>query len=188
MELKFKENIDVNSFTFKKRVIEEGMSLLEYKRNYLSNDINFVCMIAFINNLVENDLIIETLSNGDKIEEKMYTIVEPIFKEKVLSNEEYLDSYRIIVQNIKEYLDREHTIHSNIAGVLFDFIDLFGEVDTKALTDTLTMAMSAFEKKANVKEKPKKTDEQIKEDVLKDIDNMKMKALIEKYKKQEAAE
>ena len=35
MEIKLKEQVNVNSLTFKKRVIEEAIELLGRKRNYI---------------------------------------------------------------------------------------------------------------------------------------------------------
>ena len=60
MEIKLKEQVNVNSLTFKKRVIEEAIELLGRKRNYIDNDIlpnNLPIEIeSTIIRLLQNDL------------------------------------------------------------------------------------------------------------------------------------
>ena len=128
MEIKMKEKVNVKGFTFKKRVIEESVELLGRKRNYVLNDIKFVAMIAFTNNLVENNLIISTLHDEKELENKMITVVEPLFEQEIVK-EGYRESFDEIVIDIEDYMFREYEMRSSTAGFLYDFFQDLGEIN-----------------------------------------------------------
>ena len=106
MEIKLKEQVNVNSLTFKKRVIEEAIELLGRKRNYIDNDIDFVVMITFVNGLAENNVVIESLYDEANLETKISTEIEPLFEKEVLNKEDRLAVYKDIVNQMKEYMKR----------------------------------------------------------------------------------
>lgn len=196
MEIKLKEQVNVNSLTFKKRVIEEAIELLGRKRNYIDNDIDFVVMITFVNGLAENNVIIESLYNEANLETKISTEIEPLFEEEVLNKEDRLAVYKDIVSQMKEYMKREAANRLSMAGVVYDLLDELGNMPIEDLVKNITSIISSgiFNSlnSSEAKEvEPKQTDEEIKQEVLEDIDNLKMKALIEKFtreNKEDAAE
>lgn len=186
MEIKLKEQVNVNSLTFKKRVIEEAIELLGRKRNYIDNDIDFVVMITFVNGLVENNVIIESLYDEANLETKISTEIEPLFEEEVLNKEDRLAVYKDIVSQMKEYMKREAANRVSIAGVIYDLLEELGNMPIEDLVKNITSIISSgiFNSlnSSEAKEvEPKQTDEEIKQEVLEDIDNLKMKALIEKF-------
>lgn len=186
MEIKLKEQVNVNSLTFKKRVIEEAIELLGRKRNYIDNDIDFVVMITFVNGLVENNVIIESLYDEANLETKISTEIEPLFEEEVLNKEDRLAVYKDIVSQMKEYMKREAANRVSIAGVIYDLLEELGNMPVEDLVKNITSIISSgiFNSlnSSEAKEvEPKQTDEEIKQEVLEDIDNLKMKALIEKF-------
>lgn len=191
MEIKKKENVNVNSYTFKKRVIEEALELLGRKRNYILNDLRFITMITFTNNLVENNLVIESLYNVDDIENKMANIVEPLFKEEVLDKPEALESFNEIVSELQDYMEREVEMRLTISGFLYDFAEDLGGV---SMEDLVKLINQTIDRVGGLKTK-KLEDSEIKSEALKDIErakkrveDAKMRALIEKYTKQEGPE
>ena len=186
MEIKLKEQVNVNSLTFKKRVIEEAIELLGRKRNYIDNDIDFVVMITFVNGLAENNIVIESLYDEANLETKISTEIEPLFEKEVLNKEDRLAVYKDIVSQMKEYMKREAANRVSIAGVIYDLLEELGNMPVEDLVKNITSIISSgiFNSlnSSEVKEvEPKQTDEEIKQEVLEDIDNLKMKALIEKF-------
>ena len=186
MEIKLKEQVNVNSLTFKKRVIEEAIELLGRKRNYIDNDIDFVVMITFVNGLAENNVIIESLYDEANLETKISTEIEPLFEKEVLNKEDRLTVYKDIVSQMKEYMKREAANRVSIAGVIYDLLEELGNMPIEDLVKNITSIISSgiFNSlnSSEAKEvEPKQTDEEIKQEVLEDIDNLKMKALIEKF-------
>ena len=186
MEIKLKEQVNVNSLTFKKRVIEEAIELLGRKRNYIDNDIDFVVMITFVNGLAENNVVIESLYDEANLETKISTEIEPLFEKEVLNKEDRLAVYKDIVGQMKEYMKREAANRVSIAGVIYDLLEELGNMPIEDLVKNITSIISSgiFNSlnSSEAKEvEPKQTDEEIKQEVLEDIDNLKMKALIEKF-------
>ena len=186
MEIKLKEQVNVNSLTFKKRVIEEAIELLGRKRNYIDNDIDFVVMITFVNGLAENNVVIESLYDEANLETKISTEIEPLFEKEVLNKEDRLAVYKDIVSQMKEYMKREAANRVSIAGVIYDLLEELGIMPIEDLVKNITSIISSgiFNSlnSSEAKEvEPKQTDEEIKQEVLEDIDNLKMKALIEKF-------
>lgn len=186
MEIKLKEQVNVNSLTFKKRVIEEAIELLGRKRNYIDNDIDFVVMITFVNGLAENNVVIESLYDEANLETKISTEIEPLFEKEVLNKEDRLAVYKDIVSQMKEYMKRETANRVSIAGVIYDLLEELGNMPIEDLVKNITSIISSgiFNSlnSSEAKEvEPKQTDEEIKQEVLEDIDNLKMKALIEKF-------
>ena len=186
MEIKLKEQVNVNSLTFKKRVIEEAIELLGRKRNYIDNDIDFVVMITFVNGLAENNVVIESLYDEANLETKISTEIEPLFEKEVLNKEDRLAVYKDIVSQMKEYMKREAANRVSIVGVIYDLLEELGNMPIEDLVKNITSIISSgiFNSlnSSEAKEvEPKQTDEEIKQEVLEDIDNLKMKALIEKF-------
>ena len=186
MEIKLKEQVNVNSLTFKKRVIEEAIELLGRKRNYIDNDIDFVVMITFVIGLAENNIVIESLYDEANLETKISTEIEPLFEKEVLNKEDRLAVYKDIVSQMKEYMKREAANRVSIAGVIYDLLEELGNMPIEDLVKNITSIISSgiFNSlnSSEAKEvEPKQTDEEIKQEVLEDIDNLKMKALIEKF-------
>mgnify|MGYP003293953804 FL=1 len=185
MEIKMKEKVNVKGFTFKKRVIEESIELLGRKRNYVLNDIKFVAMIAFTNNLVENNLIIETLYDEKELENKMLEVVEPLFTQEIVK-EGYKESFEEIIMDIEDYMYREYEMRSTISGFLYDLFHDLGEVDINEMANNIKAATEQVVKAIPTKQtltedKPFTTDREIKLKALEEVDNLKMKALMEQY-------
>lgn len=181
MEFKMKEKVMFNSFTFKKRVIEETIELLRNRNNYIVNDIYFTTMICFLNNMVEENLILNALASEDGLEEKMTEIVEPMYLEYVVKNEEAKDSFEDIVYQIIDFMDREYTIQQSGAGMLSKIMDTLGSLTMEDITKII-MQLAPLLKQINPK--VEKTNEEIKQEAKQDIENLKMKALIEKFQRE----
>ena len=181
MEFKMKEKVMFNSFTFKKRVIEETIELLRNRNNYIDNDIYFTTMICFLNNMVEENLILNTLASEEDLEDKMMAIVEPMFEEYVVKNEEAYDSFEDISYQILEYMDREFVIQQSGAGMLNKIMDTLGSLTMEDITKIM-MQVTPLLKQMNPE--VAKANEEIKQEAKQDIENLKMKALIEKFQRE----
>ena len=99
MELKLKEGVKVNSFTFKKEVEENVLAFFE-KENFLENDVFFYTMICMLDAMAENNVIIEALADDDKIMETMVKDIEPLYEQYIKNNEENYKVFLNIVEDI----------------------------------------------------------------------------------------
>ena len=192
MEIKFKENVNVESFTFKKAVEENVISMIELNNKYLHNDICFYTMIAFLNNLCEDNTIIDLLSAEDKTLDNIENEIEPLFKEKIINNEEYLKAFNEIVDDLSNYYCEDVLNKRTISGLLYSIagtLSEFSEADLTGLVKTMKEAIEQGADKLNInipeiKAKMKQAvdgETLTEEEVKKDIENLKMKALVEKY-------
>lgn len=184
MEIKMKEKVDINTFTFKKRVIDETLELLGDKYNYVLNDIYFTTMVTFLNSLVENNLILDSLSDEKKLEHNMYSIVEPMFKKEVLDIPERYDVYEDIVMQIEQYLNREVELNKTISGLIHNVYNVLGNM---SIPDVLSIINNTIDQantiKKSLKSVDEETDQKIETEVKKDIEDLKMQAFIEQFKK-----
>lgn len=187
MKFELKEKVNVESLAFKKRVIGEAIELLGKGRNYTNTDIEFATMIAFLNNLCVNNVVIDALYDNDKVEEKIVKDVEPMFKEEVLDKEDRKLAYNDIIKQIKEYMDREVINRRSISGTIYDILEELGSLSVEDLLKTVMSFADIFTELVD-KPKQEKRDEEAREKAVAEIDNLKMKALIEKFMKQEKEE
>lgn len=187
MEIKMKEKVNTNSFTFKKRVIEESIELLGRKMNYVENDVYFVTMISFLNNMVENNLIIETLYDENNLEAKMYEVVEPLFEQYVLADENILTDFNNIAEQIVAYMERETKLRCHVTGYIYDLTQELGGLPVEDLKIMIDSLLNIIGMKSG-KVAPKKTDAEIKQEAKQDIENLKMKALIEQFQRESREE
>lgn len=183
MEIKMKENVKVDTFTFKKRVIEESLELLGRKRNYVDNDVRFVVMICFLNNMVENNLIIETLHDEEQIENIMIDTVEPLYNEHIKANPNVLAEFNDVVSQLLEYEQREVAMRNTLAGFAYDIITELGDLSYGDAQNLINQIMTLLQTNI-IKPVSKQKDESIKQEVQNDIQDLKMKALIEKFQRE----
>lgn len=183
MEIKMKEKVNTGSFTFKKRVIEETVELLGRKMNYVENDIYFVTMISFLNNMVENNLIIEALYDEKSLEDKMYEIVEPMYEKYILGDDKVLADFNDVAKQVVDYMKREVELRHHLTGFAYDLIQDLGGLQVDELKQMLTSLLNIIGAK-DKKAAPRKTDEELKTEVKQDIEDLKMKALIEKFQRE----
>lgn len=187
MEFKFKETINVNSFTFKKQVIEETIDLLGEKKNYVRNDIAFYTMIAFLDNMIEENMLIEALGEDKNLMDKLYDVIEPLYIEHIQKNEENYRVFTDIVEQLEEYLEREVMNKHSIPGLLYTVLEEIGNMKP----DEIVKLFELFEqqvltrmkdnKKVSTKEvqKPQR-EKQLQMD--EPIDNKKIEELINEFK------
>lgn len=181
MEIKMKEKVNVQGFTFKKRVIEDSIELLGIRRNYVLNDIKFIVMIAFVNNLVENNLIIEILHDEKELESKMIDIVEPLFAQEIIK-EGYQESFNEIVDDVEDYMFRMYESNNTLAGMLYTIAESFGDTNIEELINIVKKLaeQNLFPNTKSITS-TSKTDKEVKAQSIDDVENVKMKALMEKY-------
>lgn len=187
MEFKFKETINVNSFTFKKQVIEETIDLLGEKKNYVRNDIAFYAMIAFLDNMIEENMLIEALGEDKNLMDKLYDVIEPLYIEHIQKNEENYKVFIDIVEQLEEYFEREVMNKHSIPGLLYTVLEEIGNMKP----DEIVKLFELFEqqvltrmkdnKKVSTKEvqKPQR-EKQLQMD--EPIDNKKIEELINEFK------
>ena len=186
MEYKLKENVKVDSLTFKKKVLEETIDLMGVIKNYTTTDLEFNLMLGFLDNIMDGNSLLETLAHSKGLIEEIEGKIEPLFNEVVVSNELYLKIYNDLYNELKEYADREIINNHNITGLLYNIMEELGNLSQEDLMAAVNQVMvwAANKFVPVVKAGVDKKEEKKVETTPVDVQDQKMLELIEKFKNQ----
>jgi hypothetical protein len=186
MEYKLKENVKVDSLTFRKKVLEETIDLMGVIKNYTTTDLEFNLMLGFLDNIMDGNSLLEVLAHSKGLIEEIENKIEPLFNEVVVSNELYLQAYNDLYNELKEYADREIINNHNITGLLYNIMEELGNLSQEdmmaAVNQVLVWATNKFVPVA--KASTEKKEEKKVETTSTDVQDQKMLELIEKFKNQ----
>lgn len=186
MEYKIKEKINVNSLTFRKKVIEETIDLLGYIKNYTTTGIKFNLMLSFLDNLIEGDILLEKLAESTRLLDDIQSTVEPLYNELILSNEENLNAYNEILEELSQYCDREMKNNRHITGLFYSLFNEIGSLTQDELILMISQLVNSIYGGINTKQNiPSVKNKELKKEVIDNkIEDQKMAELIEKFKTQ----
>lgn len=188
MEYKIKENVNVNSLTFKKKVLEETIDLMGVIRNYTHSDLEFNLMLGFLDNLIDGNSLLEALAHSTGLIAEIESKVEPLFNEVVVKNEEYYKVYNSLYNEMKDYAEREVTNNHNITGLLYTLIDELGSLTQEEMMATINQvvlwAANKFVPTQQAQTPQPKKEKEKTEIMPTEIQDKKMLELIEKFKNQ----
>lgn len=186
MEYKLKENVKVDSLTFRKKVLEETIDLMGVIKNYTATDLEFNLMLGFLDNMIEGDTLLESLAQSTRLVNEIEDKIEPLYQDIIVNNELNLQTYNSLLEELKDYCDREVESNRRITGLLYTILEEVGDLNQEQLMDIVNqvvdLASNGFMQKMkyNIKEEkpviaPKKTPEEIK------IENEKILELVNKF-------
>ena len=188
MEYKIKENVKVDSLTFRKKVLEETIDLMGVIKNYTASDLEFNLMVGFLDNLIDGNSLLEALAHSSGLLEEIESKVEPLFNEVVVGNELYLHAYNSLYEELKEYAEREIVNNHNITGLLYNIIEELGSLTQEemmaAINQLVMWAANKFVPMTAPKKEEKEDKKQKTETAPVEIQDQKMLELIEKFKSQ----
>ena len=185
MEYKLKENVNVNSLTFRKKVIEETIDLMGGIKNYTKTNIEFNLMLGFLDNVIDGDTLLESLAESTRLLNEIEDKIEPLYQEIIIGNAKNLEVFNSLLQELIDYCDREVESNRRITGLLYTLLDEMGNLSQEEIINlinqTVELAANHFvpkQKAATVKDeetKSIKTAEEIK------IENEKILELVNKF-------
>lgn len=186
MEYKLKENVKVDSLTFRKKVLEETIDLMGVIKNYTATDLEFNLMLGFLDNMIEGDTLLESLAQSTRLVNEIEDKIEPLYQDIIVNNELNLQAYNSLLEELKDYCEREVESNRRITGLLYTILEEVGDLNQEQLMDIVNqvvdLASNGFMQKMkyNIKEEkpviaPKKTPEEIK------IENEKILELVNKF-------
>ena len=188
MEYKIKENVKVDSLTFRKKVLEETIDLMGVIKNYTASDLEFNLMLGFLDNLIDGNSLLEALAHSSGLLEEIESKVEPLLNKVVVGNELYLHTYNSLYEELKEYAEREIVNNHNITGLLYNIIEELGSLTQEemmaAINQLVMWAANKFVPMTAPKKEEKEDKKQKIETAPVEIQDQKMLELIEKFKSQ----
>lgn len=176
MKFKQKEAFNFKSFTERKRIIEEVLDLLVVRSNFTSTDIHFYTMMAFVNAMVEENIIVYCMAEEDKLMDKLLNEVEPAFEELTQDDMIY-GYYHSIVDEVEDYMLREFENNQSFVSIINRGLEMLGELDYVKVFETIRSLMP----ETIQKEMPKTT-------AIAEEESQKIKDLISKYTKEATEE
>lgn len=178
MEFTKKEKVNFDSFTIRKRILDETIEMMGGKVNYTDNDIKFNLMLSLMNEMVNENIIVYCLADEDKLQDKLLKEVEPFFDEQ-LKDEKVAQVFNELFIEVKEYLTREDRINTSVSGSLNKALEILASIDYEGLYNKYLKASDKEDSTTEtVKAKEKLTPEEGK------MENEKMKELINKFTKE----
>lgn len=185
MEYKLKENVNVNSLTFRKKVIEETIDLMGVIKNYSKTNIEFNLMLGFLDNMIEGDTLLESLAESTRLVNEIEDKIEPLYQEIIVGNAKNLEVFNSLLQELMDYCDREVESNRRITGLLYTILEELGNLSQEDLVNMVNqvveLAANHFVPKQKMattetkETKPAKTAEEIK------IENEKILELVNKF-------
>ena len=183
MDYQIKENVNVNSLTFRKKVLEEAIDLMGVINNYTMTNIEFNLMLGFLDNVIEGDTLLKNLAESTRLVNELEDSIEPLYQNIIVNNENYLSVFNGMLEELKDYCDREVQNNKGITGVVHTIIDELGSLSLEEIMNminqTVELAANHFvpkTKEQSLKEtRPVKTAENIK------IENEKILELVNKF-------
>lgn len=185
MEYKLKEQVNVNSLLFRKKVLEEAIDLMGAIKNYTQTNVEFNLMLSFLDNMVEGNVLLENLAESTRLISEIEDKIEPLYQEIIIGDEKNLMVFNDLLQELTEYCDREVESSRRITGLLYTLLDEVGSLSPEEVVNLINqiveLAANHFVPKQKAvitkdeETKPIKTKEEIK------IENEKILELVNKF-------
>ena len=176
MKMTFKKDLNMKSLVLRHNILLEASNLIMGREGVLQTEKDLFLVLAFMDNLIEEDLIQEVNEDGRDLTAIMLEDIEPEFL-KLIEQEEYQNLYKEIeklhLQRCKEIWDNQHSAFGIIDALLTTIAALSPEETKEVLKATGTIAEKAYEHRTEVMEN--KAEET----------NSKLEALIEQYRRKE---
>lgn len=160
MKLTLKKDIKPNSLMLKHDILLQASGLVMGREGVLKTEKLLYLAMAFVDNLIEEDLI--ALCNEDErgLTEIFTANIEPEFN-KLLENEEYKNLYneveKLYLERCKEIWDNEHSFYGVLDAILTMIASLDVEEKKEVLASTAKVAEAAFDRRTE--QLSEKTDE-----------------------------
>lgn len=153
MKMTYKKNLNINSLVLRHNIMLEVSNLTMGREGVLQTEKDLYLVLAFMDNLVEEDLIAEINEDGRDLTAIMLEDVEPEFL-KLTKNEEYKELYnemrKLHLQRCKEIWDNQHSMIGVIDTLLTTIANMSEEDKREALVETGKIAEAAFDRRTEI--------------------------------------
>ena len=150
MKMTYKKNLNINSLVLRHNIMLEVSNLTMGREGVLQTEKDLYLVLAFIDNLVEEDLIAEINEDGRDLTTIMLQDIEPEFLH-LMENPEYKNLYnemnKLHLQRCKEIWDNQHSIVGLVDSLLVTIASMSDESKEEALIETGKLAKAAYDKR-----------------------------------------
>ena len=188
--MKYKLNglSNVSNISTQKEIITTAIDLMGEGYIFTIPEMELAVMIAMVVVLENDKKVLDDLDKSDNIQNTIILDVEPAFNEIIMEDDNGRKIFYKLCDCLRMYYDAQLKASTTVAGLLTNLANSLQTLDldtvlkvANQIKDNLITKKTEIEKD---KEAPvEKTDEEIKQEMIDEIDNAKMKALIEKYQR-----
>lgn len=172
MKMTLKQNINTNSLMLKHGILLQASGLVMGREGVLQTEKDLYFIMAFVDNLIEEDLIASCNEDKRDLATVMTEDIEPFFMQ-LIEKEEYKVLYeemrQLFLQRCKEIWDNQHSIVGVIDTFLTTLSTLTEEDKKDVLKETAKVAEAAFDRRT-----------EIMSDKVEDV-NSKLEAFVRNY-------
>ena len=176
MKLKLKEGVDLKSLIVQHSIAMTAIELLDLDNIHLDSEIKLEVMISVCNYLTGG----QVLKEMEKLEKRelldfINNSVEPIYE---TIKDEYADILNYLFIEVKDYIIRKNNYDNSIGGVVNTIFGLLQNMTSEDVETFKNLAtnLDAGKKEQYIDKRLKKIED--------NINNTKLKELIQQYQKQ----
>lgn len=155
MKLTLKENINTESLILKHNILLQASGLITGREGVLQTEKDLYLIMAFVDNLIEEDLIALCNEDTRDLTAVMVEDIEPFFM-NLIKEEKYNVLYKevreLFLQRCKEIWDNQHSVIGMIDAFLTSIATLSDEDKKEALKETAKIAEMAFDRRTEIME------------------------------------
>ncbi len=155
MKLTLKENINTESLILKHNILLQASGLITGREGVLQTEKDLYLIMAFVDNLIEEDLIALCNEDTRDLTAVMVENIEPFFM-NLIKEEKYNVLYKevreLFLQRCKEIWDNQHSVIGMIDAFLTSIATLSDEDKKEALKETAKIAEMAFDRRTEIME------------------------------------
>lgn len=181
MEIKMKKDVNVKSAVLKHQIALEAVELLYGREESLKTEIEIYTILAFIDNLSENNLIEECNQDKRNLIDIMGQEIEPVFLQ-LITNEDYYNLYKEILNDVELYCHKVYDENHSLIGMLNTITEVISSLEPEQVKEVLT---KTGEMAGKIKEKELAQQKEIADQKAKQTEevNDKLEQLINKFTK-----
>lgn len=155
MKFTLNEQINTESLVLRHNILLQASDLIMGREGVLQTEKDLYLVMAFVNNLIQEDLIALCNEDSRDLTTIMVEDIEPYFME-LIKEEKYNTLYKevreLFLQRCKEIWDNQHSVIGMIDAFLTSMATLSDEDKKEALKETAKLAEMAFDRRTEIME------------------------------------
>lgn len=155
MKMTLKKGLNTNSLVLRHNIMLEVSNLTMGREGALQTEKDLYLILAFMDNLVDEDLIAEINEDGRNLTDIVLQDIEPEFL-KLMEDKNYKTLFEEIkqlhYQRCKEIWDNQHSIIGLFDTILASIAAMSDEDKKEALVETSKIAEEAFNRRTEIME------------------------------------
>lgn len=136
MEIKIRENINLDSAVLKHQIALEAVELLYGREEALRTEIEIYTILAYMDTLSESNLIEECNQDKRGLIDIMEQDIEPIFLQ-LIADEKYYNLYKEILNDVELHCRKVYDENHSLIGMLNTITEAISSLEPEQVQEVL---------------------------------------------------